>query len=392
MSNVLFLGMPSHGHINPTLGLVHELIKHGEEVTYFASEEFRQKIEATGATFKSYAADLNIFKAQPSSDESPFLSIFRSAETVIDPILSENQRIPFDYMIHSAAFPFTRIISQILRIPAISSLAVFAGLNKFFKKKQQVLQSKQAAYAEVMKSIQKKYGVSLPDQPLQLLLNKSDLNLIYTSRYFIAPEDLAQYDETYRFVGPPVYDRKEDLNFPCERLRNKLVIYISLGTVFGSFNTDLYPIFFQAFAHTDAVVVMAAHQVDLSGFTIPENFIIRDYVPQNALLNYTDVAITHAGMNSISDLVSHMVPFVAIPLGADQPLLAQRAAALGATISLEAQTLTAESLRAAVNRVKDDPSYLENMQKINQSFKEAGGYPKAVEAIFELKAMKGISG
>ncbi len=391
MSKVLFLGMPSHGHMNPTLGLVHELIRHGEAVTYFSSEEFREKVEATGATFRNYAADLNIFKAQPDSGESPFFSIFRSAETIIDPILSENQAIHFDYMIHSAAFPFTRIISQILRIPAISSLAVFAGLRTFFKKKQQVLLNKQNSYTEFIKSIGQKYGVFLPDHPLQLLFNKSDLNLIYTSTYFISPDDLATYDDSYRFVGPPVYDRKENLDFPFERLHNKRVIYISLGTVFGSFNPNLYPIFFEAFANTDAIVVMAAHQVNLSGLTIPHNFIIRDYVPQNALLNYTDVAITHAGMNSISDLVSHMVPFVAIPLGADQPLLAQRAEELGATISLDAQTLTSESLLAAVKRVTDDPSYLENMQKINQSFKEAGGYPKAVEAITEWKAMKGIS-
>ena len=40
MSKVLFLNIPSHGHINPTLGLVEGLVKQGDEVLYFTTEEF----------------------------------------------------------------------------------------------------------------------------------------------------------------------------------------------------------------------------------------------------------------------------------------------------------------------------------------------------------------
>ena len=55
MSDVLFLASPSHGHVNPTLGLVDALVRRGERVTYFASEPFRERVEATGAAFKAYA-------------------------------------------------------------------------------------------------------------------------------------------------------------------------------------------------------------------------------------------------------------------------------------------------------------------------------------------------
>ena len=43
--------IPAHGHTNPTLGLVKEMIDAGHEVTYFSFEKFREKIEGTGATF-----------------------------------------------------------------------------------------------------------------------------------------------------------------------------------------------------------------------------------------------------------------------------------------------------------------------------------------------------
>jgi len=82
---------------------------------------------------------------------------------------------------------------------------------------------------------------------------------------------------------------------------------------------------------------------------------------------------------------------VCLPLSADQPLLAKRAEELGASIALNAAELNAQELRDAVERVLDEPAYLENIRKITLSFKEAGGYPKAVAEIFEFKRDKEIA-
>lgn len=198
------------------------------------------------------------------------------------------------------------------------------------------------------------------------------------------------FDETFKLVGPPVYDRKENLEFPFEKLAGKQVIYISLGTIFGNYNPDVYDIFFKAFAGWNAVIVMAAHHVDLSPFDIPHNFIVRDYVPQSQVLKYTAAAITHAGMNSISDLIYHEIPFVALPIGADQPALAKRAEELGAAVALDIKTLNPEILKDSVEQVLKNSTYLDNLKKISRSFKEAGGYERAVQEIFKLKKEKGI--
>lgn len=391
--------MPSHGHVNPTLGLVNELVKQGEEIVYFASPAFREKIEAAGAEFKSYNEDLDIFKMPAGKENGKpagglFAAIYRiigKAPAIIDDILVQTERMKFSYLIHSAAFPFAKPMTQILGIPAVSSLAVFAGLRNFsgarfknFPGAEEMMQN----YREVAAKLERTYAIRMPENIMELLLNKTELNLVYTSKYFVP--DAGFFDGSYKFAGPPVYTRKENLDFPFEQLRGKRVLYISLGTVFGSFNLSLYDLFFKSFAGWDGIVVMAAHNVGLSSFSIPDNFIIRDYVPQSALLPYTSAAITHAGMNSISDLISSQVPFVCIPLGADQPLLAKRAEELGATIALDAAGLDAEKLKEAVERVLRDPAYLQNIRKIDQSFREAGGYPKAVEEIFLFKRKKGI--
>lgn len=385
MSNVLFLGMPSHGHVNPTLGLVAELTRRGEQVNYFASEIFRSKIEAAGGIFFAYGEDLDIFKAGGKPGQGGgFLTIANKAPTVIADILTQTAGIRFDYLIHSAAFPFTAAMVQILNIPSISSLAVFAGLDRFQAMADMALpEVVQKDYEKVVSVLKEKYPINMPVNPMQLMLYDSPLKLVYTSRYFAPPS--AYLDNSCRFVGPPVFERQEDLDFPFERMENKRVLYISLGTVFGVFDTNLYDLFAEAFADWNGIVVIAAHGVDQTEKQFPDHFIVRDYVPQNALLKYTDVALTHAGMNSMSDLISNEVPFVSLPLGADQPLLAARAAELGATISLNVKELTTEQLSMAVQTVLEDPGYLTAIRKINDSFRSAGGYPKAVEEIFKFK-------
>ena len=49
IAKVLYINGPAHGHINPTLGLVEELVSRGEKVVYFTTEEFRDKIQKKGA-------------------------------------------------------------------------------------------------------------------------------------------------------------------------------------------------------------------------------------------------------------------------------------------------------------------------------------------------------
>jgi MGT family glycosyltransferase len=282
-----------------------------------------------------------------------------------------------------------------LHLPTVSSLAIFSGLKNFLDRGNSGntipgAEDMMKSYKEMAVHIKDKYGVQLPDSVFGLLFNKGDVNFIYTSEYFILPADREFFDDTYQFVGPPIYQRKEDLNFPYDKLTGNKVIYISLVTVYGNARPDIYDIFFKSFSNTDAIVVMAAYNVDLIQLNIPDNFIVRNYVPQSALLKYTSVAITHAGMNSLSDLIYNGIPFVAIPLGADQPALARRAEDLGAAIVLDVATLDAQKLKDAVEKVSTDPGYRQNIEKINRSFHEAGGYPKAVAEIFNMKKAKGI--
>src|SRR5690625_7570656 len=51
MSKIAFFSIPAHGHTNPTIPVVEELVKRGHQVWYYSFLEFQEKIEAAGASF-----------------------------------------------------------------------------------------------------------------------------------------------------------------------------------------------------------------------------------------------------------------------------------------------------------------------------------------------------
>ncbi|WP_430191030.1 nucleotide disphospho-sugar-binding domain-containing protein [Peribacillus frigoritolerans] len=117
---------------------------------------------------------------------------------------------------------------------------------------------------------------------------------------------------------------------------------------------------------------------------VPDNFIIRNYVPQLDVLRQTDVFISHCGMNSTSESLYFEVPLVMLPMTNDQPIVAQRVKELGAGVILDIQQLTVENLKQAVSEVFQNPIYKENAKKISRSFRDAGGYLKAADEVFKF--------
>ena len=141
------------------------------------------------------------------------------------------------------------MIASALGIPTVSSFAVLAPpserMNGIAPKDKasgnKVTELLNDRYHKFADRVYKQYHVKAPDSIFDLMFIKSDLNITYTSRYFSPnPEN---YDNSFIFIGPPIYDRKEQIDFPFEQLENKKVVYISLGTVFNDTNDNLYEYF-----------------------------------------------------------------------------------------------------------------------------------------------------
>ncbi|MGC4378495.1 macrolide family glycosyltransferase [Fictibacillus sp. Mic-4] len=389
MARVLFINGGSEGHVNPTIGVVEELISRGEEVVYFTIEAFRERIEKTGATVRTIDGE-KFIKAFISGGRTYLLEringLLHTADIMIPGVLEQIKGEHFDYMIHDSMFGCGRLLAQILKLPAINSCTSFAETKESFDHmldQQKIPAEIYDEFHRLAELVKAKYAVEI-HSPYEVFCNPAPLTIVYTTREFQPFGET--FDPTYKFVGPSISLRRAQENFDFTALKEKSLIYISLGTVLNQ-NIDFYKLCFKAFENTDHTVVMSiGNKVQRSDLgEIPKNFIVKNYVPQTELLKYTKAFITHGGMNSAHEGLYYGVPLVVIPLSADQPIIAGQVAKLGAGIQLQMQSLTAHQLREAVDHVLSDPSFHKAAATIKESFQKSGGYRQAVDEIFKFR-------
>ncbi|MBP1989766.1 macrolide family glycosyltransferase [Paenibacillus eucommiae] len=401
MARVLFINGGSEGHINPTIGVVQELISRGEEVVYFSIEAFRERMEKTGASVRTFD-DQKFIKAFISGGRDYLLEringLLLTADIVIPSVLEKIKGEHFDYIIHDSMFGCGRILAQILKLPAINSCTSFAQTKESFDKMleqfsikvpKEIVKPINDKFQSLTLMIQEKYGVEI-HSPYEVFCNPAPLTIVYTTREFQPYGET--FDQTYKFVGPSISSRLTQENFDFAAIKGKDSIYISLGTVFNQ-TIDFYKLCFEALGNTDHTIVMSignkAQTSDLG--EIPKNFIVNNYVPQTDVLQYTKLFITHGGMNSTHEGLYYGVPLIVIPQSADQPIIAGQVASIGAGIKLQLHSLTANQLREAVDHVLTLRSIKKAVANIKESFRKSGGYDQAVDDIFDYKIQNHIS-
>ena len=72
---ILFINLPYHGHVIPTIGLVQELIKAGHQVTYLMPYDWEERIAGSGADFLGY-------KNNPKLDKQIRNAFFKAEEVI----------------------------------------------------------------------------------------------------------------------------------------------------------------------------------------------------------------------------------------------------------------------------------------------------------------------
>ncbi|XP_041487067.1 UDP-glucuronosyltransferase 3A2-like [Microtus oregoni] len=89
------------------------------------------------------------------------------------------------------------------------------------------------------------------------------------------------------------------------------------------------------------------------------NVKIMDWIPQNDLLAHPSIRVfvTHGGMNSVMEAIQHGVPIVGIPFCADQPDNLVRIEAKKIGVSVQLETIKAETFALTLKEVIEDKRY-----------------------------------
>lgn len=389
MNRILFVNGNLQGHFNPTLPVVQELVSRGEEVWYFASDKFKEVIETAGARFISTGTEIDEFnRSFRSTGNHPFYTLLEykiKYDKVMLPVLLERIKgIRFDILVFDSYLGAGSFLPKVLNIPSVCSTTTFA-LSKLPLPEEQLVRGYDFQLDEFYRILDEQcsfWKVPIPNI-LDFFSVRGDATLLYTTREF-NPGGMV-FDNTYYFVGPSLFNREPDTQFPWDKLNQNTLIYISMGTI-NTALPDFYKMCFAAFGDTGYQVVMSVgDRVDFQSLgAIPDNFILCQRAPQLEILERASLFITHGGFNSISEAIYYGVPSIVLPLANDQYITAAQIAKMELGISLTLKDTSASTLKTSADKILYNPVFTDNTQKLKTLFRNAGGYQKAADIIIQI--------
>jgi zeaxanthin glucosyltransferase len=198
-----------------------------------------------------------------------------------------------------------------------------------------------------------------------------------------------QLPSCFHYLGPFCGGPGKTIPFPFEQLNGKPLIYASLGTL-QERDSRYFAIIAEACSGMEAQLILSLGGQDANmAMDLAGSPLIVKYAPQLDILARASVTITHAGLNTVMQSLMFGVPMVAIPITHDQPGIAARVQRSGAGELIPIGDLTAPRLRAALNRVMNDPSYRMRAKEISRSIQAAGGVERAAIIVEEVLARSG---
>jgi len=190
------------------------------------------------------------------------------------------------------------------------------------------------------------------------------------------------------FVGPAIGMRPVWAEFPWSWLDPaRRHVLITLGTVNAAAGGRFLSAAVEAAESlVDRLQAIVVAPEGLLEETAP-NVLVRSRVPQLDLLPRLDAVLCHAGHNTVCETLAHGIPLVVAPIRDDQPIVAQQVADAGAGVRLKYGRVNSNEIASALRAVLEIASYRQAAQRIQASFRAAGGPPAAADRL-ELLASR----
>lgn len=384
MKNIAFFCIPAHGHTNPMVPVAKALVSRGHRVRFYSFQEFRAKIENTGAEF----VPLDRFLPELSHEQADRLVQVSTTEMTIqdlrttmnmDSFLDDEVRSFRPNVIYCDSVCFWgKLTAKKYGITLVVSTSTYA-FNQFSSQYQKnspkELLDLIMGMPKVNRELKKleKYGHHVKNVLSLVSSDNSTDTVVYTSRR------MQPYSQTfsthYAFVGPSVLTQQEP-----QKEKERPLIYISMGTVMNNC-PDFYLNCIEALKEVPVDVILSCgREMDrnLLG-DLPENIQAFDHVDQLEILSRADVFLTHCGMNSVTESLMMATPMVLYPQTGEQHAVARRAAELGAGAYLKSDS--PEGIREAVQSILQNPKYASEAMECSRDLRACTGAAGAADFI-----------
>lgn len=376
---ILFTFIGGLGHFYPLVPVARAAAAAGHEVGVAGSGRLTAQVEAAG--FRAFATSPGRSGTAASSprDLAPLCPVdaraaeLEFAENFADKgarrhAVAVQQHIRDwrpDVMVRDEADLGSAIAAEVLGIPMATLLVLAAGTLM-----------RPDLISAPLASLRAEHGLP-PDPGLRMLTR--DLVLAPFPSSFRSPASPVP-------LPPSTFSFRPSNHLPSSPRSSRGHVYVTLGTVFNSASGDLFERLLAGLAAIDFDVLMTVgHHVDPAVFGVrPGHVRIERFVPQADALRDADLVVSHGGSGSLMAALTHGLPSVLLPLGADQPHNACRAEELGLAKVLDAAAVTPETIRRTVTDALHDTDAAERARRMAA---EVNTLPSVEETVPLLEAL-----
>ncbi|MEW2166213.1 macrolide-inactivating glycosyltransferase [Streptomyces sp. NPDC007084] len=386
-AHIAMFSIAAHGHVNPGIEVIRELVARGHRVTYAIPPAFADRIAETGAEPKLWNSTLptdddpDAWGTELIDNIEPFLTDAFQAEPQLAAAYAGDE--PDLVLYDITAYP-ARVLAHRWGVPIVQlspSMVAWEGYEEevgkpMFEPLKQTPRGK--AFFDTFAGWIAAHGMELS---VEDFMGRPDRCLVLIPRALQPHADRVD-EERYTFVGACQGDRAAQGEWRRPAGAGK-VLLVSLGSSFTK-----QPAFYRACAEAFAelpdwhVVLQIGRFVapgDLG--ELPGNVEVHSWVPQLAVLRQADAFITHAGAGGSQEGLATGTPMVAVPQAADQFGNADMLQALGVARHLPMAEASPAALREAVLALTGDPEVAERLKRIKERMAAEGGTRRAADLI-----------
>ncbi|MFE2597018.1 macrolide-inactivating glycosyltransferase [Streptomyces sp. NPDC059396] len=388
-AHIAMFSIAAHGHVNPSLDVIRELVARGHRVSYAIPALFAEKVAASGAEPVIYTSvlpgpddDPEAWGTELVDNLEPFLDDAIQAlpqlaaafeDDLPDLVLSDITSYPAPVLAHRWGVPYIQLSPNLVAWegyeeevgePMLAELRA-SGRGRAYR----------ARFADWLEE----QRMDHTDQ--DRLVARPGRSLVLIPKVLQPHADRVD-ESVYTFVGACQGDRADQGEWERPAGAEK-VLLVSLGSAFTK-QPAFYRACVEAFSGLPGwyVVLQVGPHVDASALgEVPDNIAVRHWVPQLAVLRQADAFITHAGAGGSQEGLATGTPMVAVPQAVDQFGNADMLVSLGVARRLDTEEATPEALREAVLAVVSDPEVAKRLAGIKREMAAEGGTPRAADLI-----------